>query len=99
MRAPKTITLLFLSGCLFGGVGLLMRPVTALRPVRTQTGEVMHGPDGRLLMERDPLGEFRVNWDAYTCMIGGFVLFGWALARGCRYLYVRHRKHDTNVGS
>jgi len=97
MRAPKTLTLLLLSLCLFVGTGLLMRGVVVLRPVRTQTGEVMHRPDGRPLMERDTLGQFRANWDAYTCMLGGFALFGWAVARGCRHWYVRHRTHDTHA--
>jgi hypothetical protein len=44
MRAPKTITLLLLSVCLFGAAPLLLRPVDVLREVRTQAGEVVRGP-------------------------------------------------------
>jgi hypothetical protein len=95
MRTPITPILLIVSLCLFLLSGLLMRPVVALRPVRKESGEIMHRPDGRVLTERDTIGQFRVNWDAYTCMFGSFIFLGWALARGCRHWYVRHRTHDT----
>ena len=96
MRAPKTMTLLLLSVCLFIGGGLAMTGVTVMRPVRTQTGEVVLR-DGQPLLERDPLGDFKLNWFAYTCIVGSYVLFGWVLARGCRHWYVRNRTHDTHA--
>jgi len=78
MRAPKTLTLLLLSLCLFVGTGLLMRGVVVLRPVRTQTGEVMHRPDGRPLMEREirsdssaPIGTpTPACWVVSRCSVG-----------------------------
>src|SRR5262249_20866558 len=94
MPAPKTTIILLLSISLLVGTGLLMRPVVVLRPVRLQTGELMHRADGRSLMEKDTLGQFRANWDAYCCMFDGFILFGWALARGCRGWYARGWKHN-----
>ena len=97
MRAPKTLTLVVLSVGLFVATGVLMRGVVAVRPVRNQAGEVMHTPDGRPLMEKDALGQFLINWDAFVCMGGGFVLLGWALARGCRHCYVRIRGHEAHA--
>ena len=83
MRIPTTITLALLSLGLFTATGLLMRGVDAIRPIRAPDGEVMRTPDGRMLMERDPLGQFLVNWEAYVCMLGGFVLSAWVVARVC----------------
>jgi len=94
MRVPKTLTLLLLSFCLFVGTTVLIRPVVVLQPVRTDAGEIVRRPDGRPLMRRDALGQFRANWDAYSCMFGGFVLFAWALARAGRVWYIRHRTHE-----
>lgn len=81
MRLPKTTILLLLSLCLFIGGTLLIRPVVALRPVRA--------PDGGPLMESD----YQANWDAYTCLFSGVILFGWAFVRGCRGS-ARDRKYD-----
>jgi hypothetical protein len=97
MRPPKTLTLVMLSVGLFVATGLLMRGVVAVRPVRTPSGEVMLAPDGRPLMEKDTLGQFLINWDAFVCMSGGFVLLGCAIARGCRHWYVRVRGHETHA--
>jgi|LakMenEpi03Aug12_release.lakeMendotaPanAssembly.Ray.scaffolds.fasta_scaffold2250341_1 hypothetical protein len=97
MRTPKTLTLVVLSVGLFAATGLLMRGVVAVRPVRPQAGDVMHVPDGRPLMERDTHGQLLVNWDAYVCMGGGFVLLGWALARVSRHWCTRIRGHEARA--
>ena len=83
IRTPPTITLALLSLGLFAATGPLIRGVDAIGSIRAPDGEVMRTPDGRMLMERDPLGQFLVNWDAYVCILGGFVLSAWAVARVC----------------
>jgi hypothetical protein len=97
MRPPKTLTLVALSVILFVATGLLMRGGVAVRPVRNQAGEVMHAPDGRPLMEKDTLGQLLINWDAYLCMGGGFVLLGWAHVTGCRQGCARSRGHQPHA--
>lgn len=65
---------------LLGG-SLLIRPVTALKPVMTSTGEFAHLPDGKRQMREDKVRTFMANWDAYLIMgLGGACLL-WAVSR------------------
>jgi hypothetical protein len=77
MRTPQTHTLLLLSVCLFIFSALLMRGVTVSKIVRTDAGEIVYDPDGEPSTRYDAIGTFYVNWDAYACVIGSFVLFAW----------------------
>jgi hypothetical protein len=96
VHAPTTIRLLVCSGVLFVLAGLLMRPVSVLRPVLTETGEQVRRSDGQPVRERDRIGQFRVNWDAYSCLIGSAVLLGWALVREAwKARHVRTSKQDV----
>ena len=99
MRMPTTFTLVLLSLCLFAATGLLLRGVTTIRPIHAPNGEIMRAPDGRMLMEPDPLGQFLVNWDAYACAFGSAFFFAWVLARMCRLAWasVGGRRVESQV--
>lgn len=66
-------TILIVGGLiLLGVVGpMFLRPVVALRPVLDEKGQQVYHADGKPKRERDPIGQFKLNWDAYTIVAVG----------------------------
>ena len=61
LRTPRTLTLLIVGVCLLGVASAFLSPVTILRPVRTPTGDPVLRPDGRPLLQHDPLRKEMVD--------------------------------------
>ena len=52
--------------------------VVAIKPVLDTEGHQVISSDGRRMMENDPFGQFKVNWETNTLLISGF--FCWSIA-------------------
>lgn len=57
---------------IFGLAPNFMRGVDVMNPVLDAKGQQVYRADGRPLFKSSPIGQFKVNWDAYTIMaVGG----------------------------
>jgi len=83
---------LILGTCLLLIAPRFLRPVTVFRQVRTPTGDPVLRPDGRPLLQRDPVGQLKVNWDAYTLNALGLICIGWSATRGVRFIYEKTKR-------
>ena len=60
---------------------VFMRPVTAMKPVMTPSGEYVRQPDGRIQKQEDKWRTFMANWDAHLMLGAGAACLLWAAGR------------------
>ena len=90
-RRVSTGALVTLAGAFYVVGGLATIPVNTVRVARSPSGEVLHMPDGRLMLQPDILGELVANWFAYLCFALMAVCVLWALFRTARASLLRFR--------
>ena len=88
-RKLRTRTLLIVGILLVVIAPAFLPPISisAMRQVRTPTGDLVFRPDGRPLLRHYPAGQFKLNWRGYAVCAIGLICIGWSAARRVRFVY------------
>jgi hypothetical protein len=93
VTAPSSKTLVVLAClCFLATVLLIPGWYPAATPVIGSDGSVMHGLDGKILVQRDMIQFNKEAIPGEICFLCTLILVGWLLIRLFRFAYIRYNK-------